>query len=46
MDYTDYAKIESNTLIKIDGIYYRLINFAPYNVINPKPLTIKLLPRI
>lgn len=43
IDYTDYVQLQSNRLILIDGIFYRLIEFAPFNPLNPKPIILKLL---
>lgn len=43
IDYTDYVQLQSNRLLLIDGIFYRLIEFAPFNPLNPKPIILKLL---
>lgn len=43
IDYTDYIQLQSNRLLLIDGIFYRLIEFAPFNPLNPKPILLKLL---
>lgn len=42
IDYLDFVQLKTNRLIDIDGILYRIVDFQPYNPINPKPIQITL----
>lgn len=42
IDYLDFTELKTNRLIDIDGVLYRIVEFQPFNPINPKPIVITL----
>ncbi len=42
LDYTDFARLRNNTLIKIKGEYYRLLEIQGFNLTKSTPTKIKI----